>query len=137
MRQRGATCGELPVADKPKVSPTHTYVFDNDDLEELDELSYTAIMSEVGTALEAQLQDESSAGSQAGMGSPSENELAESVLDDVSIDELLAGADPDNDTADSEESAESDIEDTGTFLPGDVLMPPDEMFSKKELDEES
>lgn len=131
MAQRRVIRGEVPVADKPKVSPTHTYVFDHDDLEELDELSYTAIMGEVSTAFAAQ-QDES-ADSQADTGSSVEHELAESTLDDVSIDELLAGAEPDN----SETSTESDLEDTGTFLPGEVLMPPEEIFSKKELDEES
>ena len=32
---------------KPKISPTHTFVFDDDDIEALDELSITTVIGEV------------------------------------------------------------------------------------------
>jgi hypothetical protein len=77
------------VANDPKVSPNDTYAFDDDAVDDLDE---------------------------------------------VSIDELLAAGEHDSD---DEISINPDLEDTGTFLPGDVLMSPEEIFSKNELDEDS
>lgn len=64
-----------------------------------------------------------------------ESSYAESTLDEFSINEILAESGDDHDA--SEASGDSDLEDTGTFLPGEVLMPPEVIFSKNELDEDS
>lgn len=37
---------------KPKISPTHTYLFDDDEIEEFDELSITALIGEVTSSFD-------------------------------------------------------------------------------------
>lgn len=40
-----------PMDRKPKISPNHTFIFDEDDLEELDELSLTFVMRDAAGAI--------------------------------------------------------------------------------------
>lgn len=121
------------MAHDPKLSPNDTYVFDNEDLEELDELSLTSVMREADTTLNPS-EDEP-----AGASSPETSEFVcmpavDSTMDGTSINNLLEQFGPHADATGDAVMPESDTEKTGTFASDEVLLSPEEMFSKEDLE---
>lgn len=109
----------------PKISPTHTYSFDEDDLEALDDFSLTSDLDETIADF-----DESVAESDAGFRSNQATTTDDTgtTMDDVSIDELLESMSPDYQNQLEESTSESDLEDTGTHAALEILISPKELF---------
>ena len=108
-----------------KISPNDTYIFDEDDLEEFDDISLTS-------ALKAASTDED-AGEPPVLEEPV-SVVPENTMDDVSIDELLASMSEDYQHQSEKDLADSDLEDTGTHAALEVLIAPDVLFPKNKPD---
>jgi hypothetical protein len=114
---------------KPKISPTHTYVFDENDLEQFDELSLSCVVKAIDMPFMA---DDADLGSGDYADTASFNladfEATHTDLEDfaatatdveLSVDELLEGSAPAA-AADSESA-----ENSGTF---EILIAPEEFL---------
>jgi hypothetical protein len=95
---------------KSKVSADGTYVFDSDDLDELDDLSLTSVMGEVADAIQEKLK-------QAEERAPSDEE------DQLNFEEAMSsGTDSEEKTAEKQEDAP------------DAMIPPELLITEDDPD---
>lgn len=109
----------------PKINPAHHYGIDEDDLEELDDISLTSDLNEAIGDFDVS-DSESDTGFQSHDQTVTDD--AGTTMDEVSIDELLASMSPDYQNQLEEAASESDLEDTGTFDALEILISPKELF---------
>jgi hypothetical protein len=117
---------------KPQISPNDTYLDDDDD--ELDAFSITAILEESDVA--AGLDDEQASpdGAESARRSAAAAAPAEAQEREPTIDELLDGSYLKK-MAPKQPEPDPDNADTGTHACIEVLLPPDQIFPTRDDDD--